>query len=43
LAYSPANGTGDGKYRKVQVRLRDDAAHSGWNISWRRGYMAPIR
>lgn len=43
LAYSSANDTGDGKYRKVQVQLVDKAVHTGWNISWRRGYVAPTR
>jgi len=36
LAYSPANGKNDGKFRRIEVRLAD----SSYKLSYRRGYFA---
>jgi VWFA-related protein len=36
LAYSPANGKNDGKFRRIQVSLAD----SSYKLSYRRGYFA---
>jgi Ca-activated chloride channel family protein len=41
LAYSPANKTRDGKYRKVQVKLDQPKALPPLKARWRRGYYAP--
>jgi Ca-activated chloride channel homolog len=41
LAYSPANHTRDGKYRKVQVKLQQPKALPPLKARWRLGYYAP--
>jgi Ca-activated chloride channel family protein len=41
LGYVPANQNGDGLYRKVAVRLREEAEPLRLRIAWRRGYYAP--
>ncbi len=40
LAYSPANPSADGKYRRVQVKLTEKR---DLHLSWRPGYYAPLR
>ena len=41
LAYAPSNHNKDGKYRKVEVRLKPSAALPGLKARWRLGYYAP--
>jgi Ca-activated chloride channel homolog len=41
LAYSPANKTRDGKYRKVQVKLDQPKSLPTLKARWRLGYYAP--
>ena len=41
LAYSPANQSRDGKYRRVQVNLLPPPALPPLKARWRLGYYAP--
>ena len=41
LAYSPANGKRDGKYRHVQVKLQAPDGLADLKARWRLGYYAP--
>jgi VWFA-related protein len=41
IAYSPANQTRDGKYRRVQVTLQQPASLPPLKARWRQGYYAP--
>jgi Ca-activated chloride channel family protein len=41
LAYSPANQERDGKYRKVEVRMRQQKSLPALKARWRLGYYAP--
>ena len=34
LTYSPINGTSDGKYRRIEVKVR----HRGFKVAYRQGY-----
>jgi VWFA-related protein len=39
LGFLPQNGSRDGRFRRLDVRLR--AANDGWKVTGRRGYYAP--
>ncbi|MDE3195496.1 MAG: VWA domain-containing protein [Acidobacteriota bacterium] len=41
LAYSPAEPARDGKYRKIEVRLRPQKGLPDLKVRWRLGYYAP--
>src|ERR1700733_992953 len=41
LAYSPQNPNRDGKYRKIEVKLRQPKALPALKARWRLGYYAP--
>lgn len=41
LAYSPANQTKDGKYRKVEVKVATPPGLPSLKVRWRTGYYAP--
>jgi len=41
LAYSPKNGTKDGKYRRVDVKVSEPGGVTGLKCRWRVGYYAP--
>ena len=41
LAYSPANGERDGKYRKVEVKMHQPRGLPALKARWRLGYYAP--
>lgn len=41
LAYAPSDQARDGKYRKVEVKLKDPAGLSALKARWRSGYYAP--
>lgn len=41
LAYTPQNGTHDGKYRKIEVKLQQPKALPQLKARWRLGYYAP--
>jgi len=41
LAYAPSNGERDGKYRKVEVRVRQPKGLPALKARWRLGYYAP--
>ncbi len=41
LAYAPSNHNKDGKYRKVEVRVKPSAQLPGLKARWRLGYYAP--
>lgn len=41
LAYSPKNGSKDGKYRHVEVKVTPPAGMPGLKARWRLGYYAP--
>ena len=41
LAYQPSNGTRDGQYRKVEVKLDTPNGLSGLKVRFRTGYYAP--
>jgi Ca-activated chloride channel family protein len=43
LAYSPTNGERDGKYRHVEVRLRQPKGLPTLKARWRLGYYAPMQ
>jgi Ca-activated chloride channel family protein len=42
LAYSPTNGERDGKYRRVEVRMRQQKGLPALKARWRLGYYAPM-
>ena len=42
LAYSPANGARDGKYRRVNVKISAPDGITGVKGRWRPGYYAPL-
>jgi Ca-activated chloride channel homolog len=42
LGFSPAERQRDGKYHNVKVEVIQPAAESRLNVSWRRGYYAPL-
>lgn len=41
LAYTPANATRDGAYRKLNVKLKEPDGITGLKARWRLGYYAP--
>jgi len=41
LAYSPKNQKKDGKYRKVEVKIKDQPGIPDAKVRWRLGYYAP--
>jgi VWFA-related protein len=41
LAYSPKNQNKDGKYRKVEVKVKEPAGIPNLKLHWRLGYYAP--
>ena len=41
LAYSPKNQNKDGKYRKVEVKIKDQPGIPDAKVRWRLGYYAP--
>lgn len=41
LAYSPVNSERDGKYRKLNVKLKEPEGITGLKARWRLGYYAP--
>jgi Ca-activated chloride channel homolog len=41
LGYTPANGTRDGKYRRVQVKINPIRGFPTLRAYWRQGYYAP--
>ena len=41
LAYSPANASRDGKYRKIEVKLEQPKSLPALKARWRLGYYAP--
>ena len=43
LAYSPANQTKDGKYRKVEVKVNAPKGVPNLKVRWRLGYYAPLQ
>lgn len=43
LAYSPTNGERDGKYRHVEVRVRQPKGLPTLKARWRLGYYAPMQ
>jgi len=43
LAYSPANQTKDGKYRKVEVKVSAPKGVPNLRVRWRLGYYAPLQ
>ena len=43
LGYSPSNGTRDGKYRKVQVKIVQPRGLPQLHAFWRTGYYAPTQ
>jgi Ca-activated chloride channel homolog len=43
LAYSPANQNRDGKYRKVEVKLKQPEGLPSLKARWRLGYYAPAQ
>jgi VWFA-related protein len=43
LAYRPSNSTRDGKYRKVEVKLKSPDGLPGLKARWRAGYYAPAQ
>jgi VWFA-related protein len=42
LAYSPANSARDGKYRRLNVKLKEPEGIAGLKARWRLGYYAPV-
>ncbi|HWB86001.1 MAG TPA: VWA domain-containing protein [Bryobacteraceae bacterium] len=42
LGYSSTNGHNDGKYRRVKIEVVPPDAETSLNVSWRRGYYAPV-
>lgn len=43
LAYTPTDQQRDGKYRKIEVKLKDPAGLSDLKARWRSGYYAPTQ
>jgi Ca-activated chloride channel family protein len=41
LAYGPHNGTKDGKFRRVEVKVSEPPGLSALKLRWRMGYYAP--
>jgi Ca-activated chloride channel family protein len=41
LAYSPKNQNKNGKYRKVEVKVKDQPGIPDFKVRWRLGYYAP--
>lgn len=41
LAYAPKNENRDGKYRKVEVQVKEPDGIAGLKLHWRTGYYAP--
>ncbi len=42
LAYAPSNKTRDGKYRKIELILKQPKGLPELNARWRLGYYAPV-
>jgi VWFA-related protein len=43
VAYSPSNAAHDGKYRKLNVKLKEPEGMTGLKARWRLGYYAPAQ
>jgi Ca-activated chloride channel homolog len=43
LAYAPTNGERDGKYRRIEVKVKQPPGLPKLNARWRQGYYAPSR
>jgi VWFA-related protein len=43
LAYSPGNSARDGKYRKLNVKLKEPEGITGLKARWRLGYFASVQ
>ncbi len=43
LAYTPSDQERDGKYRKVEVKLKEPQGLSSLKARWRSGYYAPAQ
>lgn len=42
LAYSPSNAARDGKFRKIEVKIKQPAGLPDLKARWRSGYYAPV-
>lgn len=43
IGYRPADGTHDGRWRKIKVRLAHPAGDSPWQVYAKRGYLGPAK